>query len=129
VGQRRFAACCVLAQLSTNSPTTFFARIHDFFDLIWGPLWGGGERVRLAGARALSACLSVLRDRTYHLDWYCFLYDQLMDGFIQGSEEAVHGSLLVAREALRYTGDFMIPRFKEVCRCIMLLKVRSSYLL
>lgn len=36
---RRYAACKVLYQLATNAPTIFFARINEFFDLIWGPLW------------------------------------------------------------------------------------------
>ena len=36
---RQYAACKVLYQLATNAPTIFFARINEFFDLIWGPLW------------------------------------------------------------------------------------------
>lgn len=123
---RKFAACVVLQQLAKTAPTIFFARINDFFDLIWGPLWDQKENIRLAGGKALSACLSVLRERTYHLQWYCYLYDQFQDGFHRGSEEHVHGSLLVVAEALKYTGDFMIPRFKEVCKAIMALKDHKS---
>ena len=119
---RKFAACTVLKQMAKNAPTIFFARIHDFFDLIWGPLWDTKEKIRIAAGQALSACLSVLRERTYHLQWYCYLYDQFQDGFHSGTEEHVHGSLLVVTEALKYTGDFMIPRFKEVCKAIMALK-------
>lgn len=119
---RKFAACTVLQQLAQSAPTIFFARINDFFDLIWAPLWDAKEQIRLAAGRALSACLSVLRERTYHLQWYCFLYDQFQDGFHRGTEEHVHGSLIVVAEALKYTGDFMIPRFKEVCKAIMALK-------
>jgi hypothetical protein len=119
---RKFAACTVLKQLAKTAPTIFFARINDFFDLIWGPLWDTKEKIRLAAGQALSACLSVLRERTYHLQWYCYLYDQFQDGFHRGTEEHVHGSLLVVAEALKYTGDFMIPRFKEVCKAIMALK-------
>lgn len=119
---RRFAACTVLQQLATSAPTIFFARINDFFDLIWGPLWDPKEKIRLSAGHALSACLAVLRERTYHLQWYCYLYDQFQEGFHRGTEEHVHGSLIVVAEALKYTGDFMIPRFKEVCKAIMALK-------
>lgn len=119
---RRFAACTVLQQLATCAPTIFFARINDFFDLIWGPLWDPKEKIRISAGQALSACLAVLRERTYHLQWYCYLYDQFQEGFHRGTEEHVHGSLIVVSEALKYTGDFMIPRFKEVCKAIMALK-------
>lgn len=119
---RRFAACTVLQQLATSAPTIFFAQVNAFFDLIWGPLWDPKEKIRVSAGQALSACLAVLRERTYHLQWYCYLYDQFQEGFVNGSEEHVHGSLLVVAEALKYTGDFMIPRFKEVCKSIMALK-------
>jgi hypothetical protein len=32
--------------------------------------------------------------------------------FNVGSAECIHGSLLVVREMLLHTGDFMVPRFK-----------------
>jgi FKBP12-rapamycin complex-associated protein len=81
----------------------------------------------LAAGRALSACLSVLKERTYHLQWYCYLYDQLLEGFECGDEEHVHGSMLVLAEAFCYTGDFLLPRFKEMCKCLLQpkLKVRN----
>jgi hypothetical protein len=123
---RRFAACTVLQQLAKNARTVFFARIHEFFDLIWAPIWDQREPIRLAASRALSACLAVLRERTYHLQWYCLIYDQLQDGLMNGSEEFVHGSILVLTEVLRYTGDFMMPRFKETCKNIMGLKDHKS---
>jgi hypothetical protein len=80
----------------------------------------------LVAGKALDACLAVLRQRTYHLQWYCYLYDKLQEGFVNGSEEYVHGSLLMLSEALKYTGNFMLPRFREVCRSIMSLKDHRS---
>lgn len=115
----------MLQQLAKHSPTIFFARVHEFFDLLWGPIWDTKEFIRFAAGRALSACLAVLKERTYHLQWYCYLYDQLLEGFHNGSEEFVHGSMLVLSEALTYTGDFMIPRFKEVCRVILQPKLKD----
>lgn len=123
---RRFAACMILQQLATNAPTIFFVKINEFFDLIWSPLWDPKETIRNVAGKALSACLAVLKERTYHLQWYCFIYDQLQEGFLASTEELVHGSLLVVTEMLRYTGDFMIPRFKEVCRSLMALKDQKS---
>jgi hypothetical protein len=47
-------------------------------------------------------------------------------GIGRDSAECVHGSLLVARELLRHTGAFMIPRFKELCGAIMKMKDHKS---
>ena len=123
---RRFSACVVLQQLAENAPTIFFVRTKEFFDLIWRPLWDPKEKIRLSAGAALSACLAVLRQRTYHLQWYCNIYDQIHQGFDKGSEETVHGSLIVVSEMLKHTGDFMIPRFKEISKAIISLKNHRS---
>jgi len=44
--QKRFAACVMLQQLSKHAPTIFFARINEFFDLIWGPIWDQRDFIR-----------------------------------------------------------------------------------
>ena len=112
---RRIAACSILEQLADNAPTIFFVRTSEFFELIWGPLRDPKEPIRLAAAKALSACLAVLKQRTYHLQWYFNIYEQVHEGFKKGSPESIHGSLLVTSEVLRHTGHFMVPRFKEIC--------------
>lgn len=111
---RRLAACAVLQQLAENTPTIFFVQCKEFFDLIWSPVRDPKERVRLCAAQAVSACLHDLDKRTYHLQWYCSIYNEVLVGFQAGSVEAVHGSVLVTEEFLKYTGDFMLPRYKEV---------------
>lgn len=126
IPHRRFAACAVLQQLAENAPTIFFASKKEFFDLIWDPLWDSKEKIRLAAGKALSACLAVLSQRTYHLQWYCGIYDKVHEGLRKGSAESVHGSLLVVSETLKHTGDFMVPRFKEICMAIMALKDHRS---
>ena len=123
---RRLAACAILQQLADNAPTIFFARTSEFFDIIWGPLRDAKEPIRLAAAKALSACLAVLKQRTYHLQWYFNIYEQIHEGFRRNTPESIHGSLLVTREVLLHTGDFMIPRFKEICTAIMKLKEHRS---
>lgn len=123
---RRLAACAILEQLADNAPTIFFVRTSEFFDIIWGPLRDPKEPIRLAAAKALSACLAVLKQRTYHLQWYFNIYEQIHEGFRKNTPESIHGSLLVTSEMLLHTGDFMIPRFKEICTAIMKLKEHRS---
>ena len=120
IPHRRLAACAVLEQLANNTPTLFFVQCKAFFDLIWSPLRDPKERIRLCAAQALSACLCDLDKRTYHLQWYCSLFEQVLLGYTEGTLEAVHGSLLVTEELLKYTGDFMLPRYKEVQLCTVL---------
>jgi len=57
---RQVAACYVLQQLAENAPTIFFARISDFFKLIWEPLRDPNEQIRAAAGKSFSACLAVL---------------------------------------------------------------------
>jgi len=74
---RRFAACVILQQLAENAPTIFFMRVKEFFDNIWGPMCDTTERTRHAASEALSACLAVLVHRTYHLFWYCQIFEKV----------------------------------------------------
>jgi serine/threonine-protein kinase mTOR len=111
---RRLAACVTLQHLANTAPTLFFVQCKEFFDLIWSPLRDPKERIRLSAARALSACLHDLDKRTYHLQWYCSIYEEVLLGFKVGTVESVHGSVLATEELLKYTGDFMLPRYKEV---------------
>lgn len=101
---RRLAACAVLQQLADNAPTVFFVKISEFFDIIWGPLRDVKDAIRLAAAKALSSCLAVLKQRTYHLQWYFNIYEQIHEGFRRGTPESIHGSLLVTSEVLLHTG-------------------------
>jgi serine/threonine-protein kinase mTOR len=75
---RRLAACALLHELAENAPTIFFVRCKEFFELIWGPLRDPKEAIRLCAARALSSSLSALEQRTYHLQWYCAVYEQVL---------------------------------------------------
>lgn len=75
---KRFAACAILHQLAENAPTIFFVRCKEFFELIWGPLRDQKEPIRQAAAKALSSSLSALEQRTYHLQWYFSVYEQVI---------------------------------------------------
>jgi serine/threonine-protein kinase mTOR len=78
IPHRRLAACAILHELAENAPTIFFVRCKEFFELIWGPLRDPKEAIRLCAARALSSSLSALEQRTYHLQWYCAVYEQVL---------------------------------------------------
>jgi tetratricopeptide (TPR) repeat protein len=123
---RRFAACAVLQQLAENTPTVFFAKTKEFFDLIWGPLWDSKDKIRHVAAKALCACLALLNQRTYYVEWYHTIYSQILEGLKKGTQESVHGSLLIVAETLRCTGDYMVPRFKEICSAILQLRDHRS---
>ena len=123
---RRFAGCAILEQLAVNAPTIFFVRTKEFFEAIWDPLWDSKEQIRVAAAKAVRACLAVLNQRTYHLQYYYIMYDRVHDGLTKGTQESVHGSLLVVNEMLKHTGEFMVPRFKEMCKAIIVLKDHKS---
>lgn len=45
---------------------------------------------------------------------------------IVGTAETVHGSLLVVKEVLVHTGEFMVPRFKEISKAILEFKDHKS---
>ena len=123
---RILAACALLKQFAANAPTIFSVRSKDFFELIWRPLCERRIELRYAAAGALSASLRMLRSRTYHLMWYCSVYDRMLSRLNDPAMETVHGSLLVVTELLRNTGAFMLPRFREVCRTIMKLSTHDS---
>jgi FKBP12-rapamycin complex-associated protein len=90
---RKFASTCVLQQLAENAPTIFFTRTKEFFEGIWTPLWDNKEMIRVSAAQALSSCLIVLKQRTYHLEWYCHIYSHIHEGLRKGSYNCVFFSL------------------------------------
>lgn len=126
VSHRRLAACAMLQQLAENAPTVFFGRAKEFFDSIWSPLWDPRAEIRSTASKAMCACLHILRLRNDHVQWYHSVYTQFKVGISKGTAECVHGSLLVAKELLKHTGSFMIPRFKELCGAIISMKDHKS---
>ena len=68
----------------------------------------------------------MFKQRSSQLQSYCNIYDQIRDGLQKRTKEEIHGSLIVIAEMLHHTGDFMLPRFREICKAIMALKEHSS---
>jgi hypothetical protein len=50
----------------------------------------------------------------------------MQDNFFGRGEDAAHGSLLVLVTMLEHTGDFMLPRFEEVCDSVMKLSFHKK---
>lgn len=90
--------------------------------------------VRVCAADALSQCLKTIVERR-HLSMtglLCQVHFSIMEGFehkmmskrptwsaMQAAEASQHGSLLAVSTMLACTGDFIIPRFEEVCRAVL----------
>lgn len=110
--------------MAINAPTLFYVNVSQFFDSIWAAIRDRMPEIRKAAANALRACLRLISHRhtRYRVQWYCKIYEQVFRGFASNSVEAVHGSLLIVGEMLQCTGDFMIPRFKEVCDTVLRYK-------
>ena len=119
-----------LAQLARNAPTIFFAKTNQsagganaFVDGIFPVLRSNSQRVRVCAAEALSECLKILalRKARFNTDKFCKIYSSMQSGLTSDSACSAHGSLLVVKSMLDHTGDFMLPRFEEVCEAVLAL--------
>lgn len=126
---RRLAGCLVLKEMATNAPTAFYVKIKDLFERIM-PLVADREvMVREAAADALSVCLSAIVQRASrsYLNWYFGIHDRILDGLkLPVNEAEAHGALLMTGAMLQYSGDFMVPRFKELCDAVMRLPFKKT---
>ena len=127
---RRLAATLVLRELARSAPTIFFAKTNksaggpnEFIDKIFPALWDPKQIVRVCASEALSECLKILahRQARFNTDKFCKIYAEMQANFTTSSPDVAHGSLLVLFTMLEHTGDFMLPRFEEVCSSVMKL--------
>ena len=121
---RRFAAVLLLRELAKNSPTLFYAYVHQVLELIWVALRDSKVLIREAAAEALSACLEIIyqRDSQLRLQWYTKILDEAHHGIKIGTTDSIHGSLLTYRELLLRAGMFMHERYREVCEIVLKFK-------
>lgn len=138
----RLAACLSLKEFAIHAPTTFHSKTsqstlgrggsNEFLDHIFQAIRDPQPIVRACAADALSQCLKILVDRR-HLSLtglLCQVHFAMMEGLkidpsrkkrsaIAAAEAAQHGSLLVVADMIAYTREFMLPRFEEVCRAVL----------
>lgn len=109
--------------MAINAPTLFYVNVPAFFEFIWVAVRDPREEVRLAASEALAACLVLIFRRHRHrVQWYCKIYSQVQRGFDSREVDSIHGSLLITGELLQHTGEFMVPRFREVCDTVLQYK-------
>ena len=139
----RLAACLSLQEFAIHAPTTFHSKTsqsalgqggsNEFLDHIFQAIRDPQPIVRACAADALSECLKILVERR-HLSLtglLCQVHFALMEGLnedastkkkrsaVAAAEASQHGSLLVVSTMIACIGDFMIPRFEEVCRAVL----------
>jgi phosphatidylinositol kinase/protein kinase (PI-3 family) len=117
---RRLVASLVLKELAENAPVLFYSHVGTFFEYVVVVLSDKDKIIRQSATKALRACLQLIfdRDSRWRLKWYYKVYDMAQQGFSSGSADSLHGALLVTKELLENTGDFMVPRFNEVCQTV-----------
>ena len=109
--------------MAVNAPTLFYVNVPAFFEYIWVAVRDPRVEVRRTAAEAMAACLVLIYRRHRHrVQWYCKIYGQVQKGFESREVDSIHGSLLVTGELLQHTGEFMFPRFREVCDTVLQYK-------
>ncbi|GKY96129.1 hypothetical protein MPSEU_000573100 [Mayamaea pseudoterrestris] len=140
--ERRLAACLSLKEFAINAPTTFHSKTSQaalgqsgsnlFLDIIFHAVHDAQPIVRACAADALSQCLKILMERQHAslTGLLCQVYFSMMDGLMAALPEKKrmswqqtntvdaqhHGSLLMVSTMLAYAGNFVGPRYEEICR-------------
>lgn len=141
----RLAACLALEEFAIHAPTTFYSKTtqianssmthgggsNEFLESIFQAIRDPAAVVRVCAADALSQCLKILVKRPSLTGLLCAVHESMMQGLQQDltrpkrpwqiaqTEAAQHGSLLVVSTLLCYTGDFVLPRYDEMCEAVM----------
>ncbi|CAM9685062.1 unnamed protein product, partial [Ectocarpus sp. 12 AP-2014] len=125
---RKLAACLVLRELAQKAPSWVYGSMHDIIPHIVKAVHGDIEKLRETAAEALTMCLamSARRRNMLNLNWRYIVFQQLREGFSKPTEANVHGSILMAGPMLEHGGNFMMPRFDEICAAVMGLKDNHS---
>eukprot|EP00899_Mesostigma_viride_P025256 jgi/Mesvir1/5915/Mv00684-RA.1 len=119
---RLYLAVLILRELAANAPTVFNVHVPALIEHIWCALRDDKLYVREAAVAALRECLCVIekRETRYRVQWYYRMFEETQKGLSRTlSNEVIHGSLLTIGELLRYTGEFMLARYKEVVETIL----------
>ena len=138
----RLAAALSLKELAINAPTTLYSKTSqavlghggssDFIEYILLAVRDPQPIVRACAADALSRYLKILVERqqisltsllwqVHHGVMEGFKYDQSKKSRTGSDkiEAAQHGSFLVIGTMIALTGDYMLPRYDEVCQKMM----------
>lgn len=132
-----------MEQFAIHAPTAFYAKTsqstsyggsNEFLEIIFQAIRDPQPIVRVCAADALSQCLKILVERRVSslTSLLCQVHFSLMEGLQQDltqrkrpwqaiaqAEAAQHGSLLVVSTMLAYTGEFVLPRYDEICEAVL----------
>ena len=99
-------ACLSLTQLAEKAPTQLYLQAKHVLDAIWPAVRSPVAEVRVAAARAVRGCLSVVGQRESHLHvrWYQSCVEGVTAGLGEKRDESAHGSLLVLSELIDVSG-------------------------
>ena len=146
----RLAAALTLRELAINAPTSFYSKTNqmalggsnEFFEHIIPVMRDPVPLVRATAADALAECIKIIIERRHRSKTalLCKMYEGVLEGLnssrkalassLGTTEDAcMHGSLLIAGEMLKHTHDFMLPRFDELCKCILSFKNNQDALI
>ena len=135
----RLAACLSLKEFAIHAPTAFYSKTSQsslgqggnqnlLLDSIFsGAVFDPQPIVRACAADAVTSCLNIIMERQ-HVSLtaiLCQVYAHVLEGLNQcdskkgGGDAAVHGALLVLGSIIENTGEFMLPRYEEVCKKVM----------
>jgi len=141
--KNRLSACLALEEFAIHAPTAFYSKTsqsgayggsNEFLETIFQAIRDPQPIVRVCAADALSQCLRILVERRVSslTGLLCQVHFALMEGLQQDAtlrkrpwqaiaqtEAAQHGSLLVVSTMLAYTGDFVLPRYDEICQAVL----------
>jgi len=118
---KRYAAVLVLKELAQNAPILIYAYVPQILNLIWVVLKDPKVVIREGAADALSVCLVLIQQREGNSrnTWYTKILEEAQRGLKFGSSDTVHGCLLVIRELLLHTGNFMNYYYKEIADIVL----------
>ncbi|ORX52573.1 phosphatidylinositol kinase Tor2 [Piromyces finnis] len=118
---KRYAAVLVLKELAQNAPILIYAYVPKILNLIWVVLKDPKVVIREGAADALSVCLVLIqqRDGNSNNSWYSKILEEAQRGLKFGSSDTIHGCLLVIRELLLHTGNFMDQYYKEIADIVL----------
>ncbi|KAG4088925.1 FAT-domain-containing protein [Neocallimastix lanati (nom. inval.)] len=123
---KRYAAVLVLKELAQNAPILIYSYVTQILNLIWVVLKDPKVVIREGAADALSVCLVLIQQRENNInnELYKSILDEAQKGLKFGSSDTVHGCLLVIRELLLHTGNFMDKYYEDITDIV--IKNRDS---
>lgn len=118
---KKHASLLIITAIADNSPYLLYPYINSILDNIWRALRDNKLAIRIDAAITLGKCLTILNDRDNQLTkkWVQRLFKGCVYGLNLGSNDSVHGTLLVYRQLASLKGIYLREKFDEVFQTTM----------